>query len=221
MKPEDAYFFGPHEDTAEIFESPKNIGDLPFWADNDSLNRGKLEQLKADPSFKEVGDFNGIPIYWSQQYFFTTHEGKVSFMVKCMDHPFPGKLSAAVVQIALWRERLAGQKGITEHVFWNHVYPIHRAVMTDNAQTSHGRQFWRARIGEATRKGTQVYVVNLDRMIAKPVKSDSSSAYDEIATSVYGDDDRHRDLRVLITDQELTGFEIIDASKSISVFPFQ
>ena len=195
-------------DTVEIYESPKELPDMRFWTDSPESAAKYMVQLKADETFKQVGDFNGSPIYSSGNFFlFSEVSGQISFMVRWERHPFPGNRGDYVTQIALWRDRLLGQKGLSEYVFWNFIFQMTHSVMTDGSQTKTGKQFWKSRASDALqRNGVSLYLVNVRDYSARLISN--TRQYTEAALQAYGSEDRHRDLRLLITDKGLRGLNL-------------
>jgi hypothetical protein len=187
-------------DTFELYESPFEIDDLITWAEDPAKNAGRLEKLKEDPSFKEIDQYNGDPIYSSGNHIFALKGAKISFFVQWIEHNFPGSNSKYATQIMVWRDRLDVQEGITKHVFWNILYPKNNAIMTDSSQTKQGRQFWRSRVGDALGKNIPVYFVNLGSWEARLIKD--TNDYERAAKEAYGREPHHYRLRLLITQQE-------------------
>lgn len=200
-------------DTIEILESPRELPGMKFWTDDPATADEYTAKLKEDPSCKKVGEYNGWPIFSSSNFYFSEVDGKISFMVRWEKHAFPGNRGDYVVQIALWRSRLGGQEGITKYVFWNFIFQLTHAVMTDASQTKMGKAFWQTRASEVLRKigapsGVSIYLVNLREFTAK--KLDDPGDYSGAIAVAYGRTDFHKDLRMLITDHGLHGLTLVE-----------
>ncbi len=192
----------PTRITIELFESPKTIVDTTFGLENEPENAKRLAYLKAQPDYKQVGEYQGTLIYKSGDFYFSEYEGRLmGYMARIETKTLPGD-SRYVTQIALWRKPIHSPEYIAGYVFWTLLFPLHGAIMTDSSQTRLGKRFWEQRVGDALTKSLFVYLLDTRALTAKPIRS--AADYTRGVDSAYGNTDRHKDYRLLITDKALS-----------------
>lgn len=191
--------------TAELFESPKEMPDMDFGMKDDTEAKRRLALLLAEPDCKEVGTYQQVPIYAAtsggKNFIFGSTGERLIYSVTWEDRQFPGLRGKSVTQIAVWKYAVMSPPGLASHVFWKILFPKHNAIMTDNAQTRLGRDFWRDQVFIALRDNVPVYFVNLQQNEARRVKDGVD--YERAAAEAYGRDDRNKHLRLLITSVSL------------------
>ena len=189
--------------TRELFETPMNIGGVQFAANDPEFGPKWLEALKAEPDYRGVGAYKGVPIYAAGHYFFTEEGGALSFFVKWTERVMPGQSGKSVTQVAVERGPRAPE-GMASYVFWHFLMELRGAVMTDNAQTAQGKKFWDRQVYLALRSPlAHVYIVDLTNNSFQEVGDDY--AYERGVTLAYGDQPASMDHRVLITTRSIEG----------------
>jgi hypothetical protein len=194
-------FENPSYVTAEIYESPKEIPDMSFAVNNPGRGGEWLAKLKADGAH-QIDTYKEVPIYSSGNYIYTEQDGALTYFVKWEDRPMPGKRGKYVTQIAIERSPSRGEIGLVSYVFWNHLLKMHGAIMTDNAQTRLGKQFWGRQVHRAfVENHTYVYYVDLsDNSYSR---LNDIGEYEKAMERAYGKDNQHRQRRILITNYPL------------------
>ena len=149
-----------------LFEMPKLINDVDFNLSDPKVNaRVAVDLLQHGELLEDLGDdralyqrghrlgmvANPARALCSCEYYVQYKE----IMHKMIGH-------RAISQIAVWRDDLSTHAhGLAARIFWDHLLPIHGVMITDALQTKDGRRFWMNRIGEAYKRGLNVYYLNL------------------------------------------------------------
>jgi hypothetical protein len=197
-----------HVATRPIFESPIEMPEWDFGMDNLEFNAERLRTLRKAVSFKQVGAYEGVPIYSARDCLFAVVDEHIVYFVKVANIQFPGAKGRYVTQVALWRTgAFDTARGLTAYIFWELLLPRQGAIMCDDHQTAGGRKFWENRVGEAAKRGAHVYLVDL----ADPVATEITSGHGYLAAcqQAYGTADRHKHLRLLITQAPLTAIPVV------------
>ena len=195
--------------TAELYESPKEMPDMDFGLSDTGESKRRFGLLRSGESCKKIGEFKGLDIFEAddsvgKHFIFTggnPEQDRLSYCVTWEDRAFPGSRVEYVTQIAVARNKVFTPPGLSAYVFWNCLYPKHHAIMTDNAQTRLGRSFWQNQVYTAIDTGIPVYFVDLSKPEAIPVRD--HDGYLSVVDTIYGRTERHKDLRLLITDKPL------------------
>lgn len=197
--------------TQEIFESPKIIGGSKFGLGGNLANNQQLFDYLS-PRKKHVDSYQGAPIYTAENYFFTLRGDQLTYVVRHETTKLPVD-QRAVTQIFVWRSPGLAPTHIASYVFWNHLFPLHHAILTDSSQTPDGRRFWGDRVGDAHRKNLLVYILDLETNRATPIPNPES--FSGIAQQAYGHADRHKNLRLLIARDPVQGFRVVEGGRRI------
>ena len=125
-------------------------------------NRERLAQLKAaGPTV--AGEYEGELIFRSadSRYFFVELHGDLAYLVRTAEVALPALGLATATQVAMW----AGPgylPGMSSHLFWRVLLPVHGVIVSDGEQTHHGAgSFWSDRVGRAVYEGCHAYFVDV------------------------------------------------------------
>src|SRR5437879_6955465 len=143
-----------------FLKSAQDVWAASFGMEDPAKEAAFVVRMKKAKRLKQTDSFNGLPLFKAAHTIFCEdHKGLVYF-VKYIDVHFAAVPGRHIIQIAVWR-RTAAPPGLARHIFWEHLFPIYGAIMTDAQQTAHGGMFWADRIQEAWDRNLFVYRVNL------------------------------------------------------------
>jgi len=187
---------------ALLMEAPINVYDTDFGLTDDRKNSDLLRDLTSHGKSKKIDSFNGTDLLKTGNKIFASDGNRILYVVQWEDNYNRTLRLNSITQIAVWRNTtVPATQGMSKHVFWNILFPIHNAITTDNGQTSAGRNFWSIRIGEALDSGVGVYYLDMNSKTVSKI----SSGNDLISSSkiAYGDAHKFRARKFCITSHEL------------------
>lgn len=148
-----------------LSEAPQIVGVDDFGMGNDQKKYEFTRMLLSLPDQQVVEDNEryeirraGSPVVYF--YMLEKPHGTLVYFVKCeiVDVPYVGK---TVTQVALWRDqKFASTQGITKKIFFDQLLKEWPIIMSDEAQTERGRDFWVSRMATAAEKGLRIGLVN-------------------------------------------------------------
>lgn len=180
-----------------VNESPQNIQSSSWKLETREKSKQILQFLQRKK--KQVDEYKGTPVYKSGSYFFTEHEGRLTYLMKFKIDKIKSVNMPYATQTLVWRLGGGYVTGIASYIFWNHLFPIKHIVMTDGQQTPQGKTFWIDRIGEAIKNNYFVYRID--------VRQGKIMAIDDVESAFsgdnYGDDKIFKLYRLVISRENL------------------
>jgi hypothetical protein len=147
---------------------PQEVKEEDFNLNNDEGNLKKYKQL-TKKSKKLIENFEeGVNLWeFSSEYaILDDNKKKILYYVQYkLDNIL--KISS-ITQIKVWRRlgfpyNSRKERSLASDIFFNHLLPKADMVVTDKLQTPQGKHFWADRIGDAFRKGLNVYAIDQNR----------------------------------------------------------
>ena len=145
-----------------LTESPQRIGEVDFDLYDDDVNKELLNKLKTDSRLKQIDtSFGGLPVYKVGNTIFVEQDGRILYYVNWRDSHY--RMLHGSVQVAVWKRVGTTElvRGLPAKIFFDYLYPRYNAIITDEAQSLKGENFWQDRMVEALRKGLRVLYLNL------------------------------------------------------------
>ena len=191
-----------------IFESPKYTFPQEFNLDDESVNIKTGKELMNDSrkeAIKAIGDYT---LYaFPRAYALIHNDSKyVAYLMKyeVNFHKFLQRQCAS--QVLVWRAPVRREAiDLARYIFWSHLLPSYKTIITDSVQTPDGERFWGNRLTEAFANGIYVYYVSFipNREV---IQIHNENEFLKIRTDkdIWGDESKHQGRRIIITSKELS-----------------
>ena len=144
-----------------LLEAPQTIGGTDFDMSDDNTRYQYTRHL-LNLSPKMLEDTQNYELYHcidrDHECYFALEKphGTLIYFVKCETSHF-GFVGPAVTQVAVWRDiKSSASYGIGDHLFFDVLLGIYPTVMSDEQQTSRGRDFWIIRMAKAPQLGFRI-----------------------------------------------------------------
>lgn len=147
----------------ELFETPQYTFPQDFGLSDEIINRKEAQSLLNKPKtpVESIGDYT---LYeFSRAYALISNEApEIAYIVK-FQYDFVKFLNRKCVsQVLVWRNNNVPEtRDLATRIFFDHILPKTKTVITDLHQTDDGKRFWENRVQDAFRLGYNVYYVSL------------------------------------------------------------
>lgn len=188
----------------ELCETPQYTFPQEFGLDDINSNRSQTRELLKKPKtpLRSIGDYT---LYeFSRAFALIKNEpAEIAYIVR-FQHSFVKLLGRSCVsQILVWRNNLVPEtRDLATEIFFGHLLPNTKTIITDSYQTDDGKRFWENRIQDAFRLGLHVYYASLvpNREI---VKISSIKEFMDLKNdkNIWGDHQVNQAKKVIITSQ--------------------
>jgi len=128
----------------------------------------------------------------SGTFFVADPEGNIDFLYAYQSIKMEGKPRAAE---ALAYRFTPAAKGLIREIFFNHLLPYCKFVVTDYAYTPLGHEWFTGQYALAARQGLTIYAIDLT---AKTFKRIDAATFTELQSLYWGLDDAHQKYRFAI-----------------------
>lgn len=198
---------------AFLNESPEELRDrngneiVPDWRLSDSsANSKRAREILASSRTRAVESIGEYTIYeYGNSYSMIHNDTKrIIYDMKFEFTYYKFLNQKTVTQVQLWRDRkTADSKNIAEHIFFKHLMPNYKIVVTDSEQSSYGKSFWELRIQEAFDRKYNVYFADVmePRQLVK-IK-DIDEFYDKFYQTAWGIGQKFKTRKLIISSIEL------------------
>jgi hypothetical protein len=181
-----------------LTESPMRVGAQSFGFEDPDGAAAYVQHLSEDKRRQVIDTWNKINLFRVGNIIYATGRDGLSYFVKYVDEKYGALPGRHCTQIAVWRADVPEIEGLPKYVFWKHIFPIHRTVVTDSRQSMAGERFWFVRIREALLDGLNVYRLNIVSRTCSPIGSIPD--YKREVKTAYGEENKHENERLVITD---------------------
>lgn len=119
---------------------------------------------------------NHTCLYQISGCYFLATDNHIDYIVKYQSVELNEKLLQSkygIRQILIKRFSNASvfASGIGADIFWNHLFPMTKCLISDSQQTDNGKQFWEYRIAEAIKRKLTIQMINTNDNTSVEVKT--------------------------------------------------
>jgi len=188
-----------------LLEAPQTIDGTDFGMSNaDSRYQYTRHLLSLSPKLIEDTDTYELMKCsdGDHTYYFMLEKpyGSLVYFVKCEPEHFDF-IGQTVTQIALWRDLTSFvTQGISDHVFFDLLLSNYPTIMSDEQQTSRGRDFWIIRMAKAPKLGLRIGLADIENKIVKwRDENTSASSWIQQNEHAWSRDETARNIRFIIS----------------------
>lgn len=155
-----------------------------------------VERLSNTATLYHIGD-NDNGVYFSELGGDIGYYAKYT-VVQMHHRVLPSEYGIRQLLINSYPNMGPAKTGVGKHIFWNHLYPKYRALISDSQQTENGRSFWEYRIVEALQSNIPVTMVDTNDLTTVEILS-----FDDITrlqSSIWGVNNWFKRIVLIIGD---------------------
>ena len=154
----------------EISSAPYLIDPIEFGLSDLAKNQSKLAFFKGTYTSKVVGSYNAISLIEytkssTESFSVMECEEEIVYLVHLKVTVLPHFPTPTVTQVEVWRKVGGGSslsRGLPQYVFEHILMKRYKYVVSDQAQSERGRDFWIDVMDQMTRKQHDVGVFDVD-----------------------------------------------------------
>ena len=187
--------------------SPQMVCDTEFGMDDLHKNKKTAAHLISQKK-KILKQYKGATLYrvGNKIFLYEERTSKILFFSQFEKKKY-GKIGDTLViqQRCLWSSGAAAyEENLASEIFFKTLLKETGTITSDQQQTMSGMRFWDKKIVQAMKKGFHVYYVNLMQPF-EHIKITSPEQYAELRSTheIWGDDEKHKARRMVISKKEL------------------
>ena len=196
-----------------LFEMPKSIAPLELKLDFEKSNKRfaiALLQNKNRELVKSLSEDVNLYEIKNQFVVIDEEERHVVYYMRWTEifHKFVNHKAAS--QVLVWRDKdKPGYENTAKDIFFEHLLPKYKVVITDALQSPDGRNFWVRRIGNAFSLGLNVYYLSLlptnKEVTRELIKIDSIADFERLnkEKNFWGETEKFKARKLIISSVEL------------------